>query len=69
MFSRNTLLNAIYHSIHRDYKGNIDGFKAVLVSRPNDGTCLVRLIDLYDHEISRLLDNRKAQVYLAARQS
>jgi hypothetical protein len=48
-------LNAIYKAMPYDYKTVIDGFKMVLVYCGTAGTCLVRLIDLDDAEIERLL--------------
>jgi hypothetical protein len=48
-------LNAIYKAMPYDYKTIIDGFKMVLINGGAIGTCLVRLIDLDDAEIERLL--------------
>ena len=48
-------LNAIYRAMPYDYKSILDGYKAILVNCGGAGTCLVRLIDLDDNEIERLL--------------
>jgi hypothetical protein len=48
-------LNAIYKAMPYDYKAVVDGFKMILVWISGEGTCLVRLIDLDDAEIERLL--------------
>jgi hypothetical protein len=48
-------LNAIYRAMPYDYKSILDGYKAILLYCGGAGTCLVRLIDLDDNEIERLL--------------
>jgi hypothetical protein len=48
-------LNAIYKAMPYDYKSIIDGQRAVLIYCAGLGTCLVRLNDLDDAEIERLL--------------
>lgn len=47
-------LQAIWRKTHRDFKGNLDGVRCVLVLR-SAGTCLVPLDSLTDAEIESKL--------------
>ena len=51
--TREQKLEAIWRSTHDDFKGSINGTRTLLVYR--NATCLVRLADLTDDEISALL--------------
>lgn len=52
--TRERKLNLIYKHTHRDYKGHLEGFKAILILREG-ATTLARLIDLTDAEIEAKL--------------
>jgi hypothetical protein len=55
--TRDEKLAAVWKATHRDYKGKIDGKKAVMVYR--NGTTSVPLDDLTNAEIIRLLPQKK----------
>lgn len=56
--TRDQKLNAIYRATHKDYKGKVDGVRTIMIYR--EGTCLVRLDDLTDQEIERLLPKQSS---------
>jgi hypothetical protein len=49
--TREQQLKKIYATTHRDFKGNINGVKTIMVCRQG-GTCIVALSDLTDAEIA-----------------
>lgn len=50
-------LKAIWAATHRDFKGRFGGGKTIMIMR-DGGTRLVRLSDLTDDEIARLLPRK-----------
>lgn len=50
-------LRAIWARTHRDFKGSFAGERTIMIMR-NGGTTLVRLHDLTDDEIARLLPKK-----------
>jgi hypothetical protein len=48
---RELKLAAIWRTTHPDYRGMVDGHKAILLYCGGAGTCLVRLDELNEKEI------------------
>lgn len=62
--TRADLLDAAYRHTHRDFKGEMDGVRTIMVYR--NGLCLVALDNLTDDEIAaRLPKNLKGRRILA----
>jgi hypothetical protein len=51
-------LNQIWNGTDRDYRSKLDGHEAILLYCGGAGTCLVRLDQLLDWEIEKLLTIR-----------
>ena len=62
--TRDQQLATIYRHTHKDYKGNLNGQKTIMVLR-NGGSCLVALNDLTDAEIERKMPSLKKRAKLS----
>lgn len=55
--TRDQQLEAVWRATHRDFKGTHEGERTIMVYRA--GTCLVRLTDLTEQEITDRLPKKR----------